>query len=395
MLAVALLMISIPLAPVSSFAFSPSTVAAVAAMAAAPLMRGTTRLSSSSSSSGSFPDGDGGVGVIVEYCSACRWMMRGSWIASELLTTFADDPRLSFVTLVPTGPPATADGGVFRICARPSSSDDSGEGQVEVLWDRRVRGRFPEAKEVKQRVRDVVSPDRDLGHSDVVDAVKVDLKVSGKSDDGPTAIDVQKSVLDCVECEEQQRRRPDDERMASDTQTTIAAVGRVDDDEDPRRPTPTIPNDRNRVSIEYSTGSDVDSPDNGLYRAIYYANELLSMMYGRNAWWKRMQKRREEGGEDLDMRGAPAAVESVSLIPNRIDRDVLRIKLNDCLLFERRIDVDAARTMDGSDLREIVKRAISTGSVGDGVDGTDDDVRAIKFMDDDEAEDARRYFGVF
>lgn len=72
-----------------------------------------------------------------------------------------------------------------------------------------------------------------------------------------------------------------------------------------------------------------------------------------------------------------------------------RIKLNDRLLFERRTDDDAARTMDGSDLRDIVKRAISTGSAGDGIDGTDGDGRAIGLMDDDEAEDARRYFGVF
>eukprot|EP00978_Attheya_sp_CCMP212_P001509 scaffold3150_cov51-Attheya_sp.AAC.1 len=34
------------------------------------------------------------------------------------------------------------------------------------LWDRATEDRFPEAKELKQRIRDVISPSRDLGHSD-------------------------------------------------------------------------------------------------------------------------------------------------------------------------------------------------------------------------------------
>ena len=36
----------------------------------------------------------------------------------------------------------------------------------ELVWSRKEQGRFPEAKELKQRVRDHVAPDKDLGHSD-------------------------------------------------------------------------------------------------------------------------------------------------------------------------------------------------------------------------------------
>ena len=39
-------------------------------------------------------------------------------------------------------------------------------GIEEVLWDRKTEGRFPEAKELKQRVRDVIDPGKDLGHSE-------------------------------------------------------------------------------------------------------------------------------------------------------------------------------------------------------------------------------------
>jgi selenoprotein W-related protein len=64
-----------------------------------------------------------------------------------LLTTFEDE--LGGVTLVP------GTGGIFE--AR--LGDD-------ILWSRKLEGRFPEAKELKQRVRDRIAPERDLGHSD-------------------------------------------------------------------------------------------------------------------------------------------------------------------------------------------------------------------------------------
>ena len=35
-----------------------------------------------------------------------------------------------------------------------------------VAWSRKKEGRFPDAAELKQRVRDIVSPARDLGHID-------------------------------------------------------------------------------------------------------------------------------------------------------------------------------------------------------------------------------------
>ena len=41
-----------------------------------------------------------------------------------------------------------------------------GDNLVEqTVWDRTVDGGFPEAKELKQRVRDIVAPSMDLGHS--------------------------------------------------------------------------------------------------------------------------------------------------------------------------------------------------------------------------------------
>jgi len=83
----------------------------------------------------------------IEYCTQCRWLLRAAWVAQELLTTFQAD--LGEVSLLP------GSGGVFDVRL---------DGAV--VWSREVEGRFPELKELKQRVRDVVAPGRALGHSD-------------------------------------------------------------------------------------------------------------------------------------------------------------------------------------------------------------------------------------
>ncbi len=85
--------------------------------------------------------------VTVTYCTQCRWLMRAGWTAQELLVTFEDE--IGGVTLVP------GTGGIF---------DVSVDG--EIVWSRKDEGRFPDLKELKQRIRDIVSPERDLGHSE-------------------------------------------------------------------------------------------------------------------------------------------------------------------------------------------------------------------------------------
>lgn len=85
--------------------------------------------------------------VSILYCTQCRWLLRAAWLAQELLTTFEEE--LGEVALRP------GFGGVFEIWV-----DD------ELIWSRRQEGRFPEAKEIKQRVRDHVAPERNLGHAD-------------------------------------------------------------------------------------------------------------------------------------------------------------------------------------------------------------------------------------
>jgi len=75
-------------------------------------------------------------------------MLRAAYMAQELLSTFTDD--LHGILLIPS-----ETGGTYIVKINDI-----------VVFDRKQQGRFPEVKELKQLVRDVVNPDKNLGHSD-------------------------------------------------------------------------------------------------------------------------------------------------------------------------------------------------------------------------------------
>ena len=85
--------------------------------------------------------------IEIEYCTQCRWLLRAAWIAQELLTTFDSD--IQSLSLVP------GTGGIFEVRLNGA-----------LIFSRKTEGRFPESKELKQLIRDVIDPERSLGHSD-------------------------------------------------------------------------------------------------------------------------------------------------------------------------------------------------------------------------------------
>ena len=85
--------------------------------------------------------------ITITYCCQCQWLLRAAWMAQELLSTFTDD--VSEVRLVP------GTGGVYSI-----EIDD------QLIWERKRDGGFPDAKLIKQKVRDYAWPDKELGHID-------------------------------------------------------------------------------------------------------------------------------------------------------------------------------------------------------------------------------------
>jgi len=82
--------------------------------------------------------------------------------------------------------PAT--GGVFtvEITTTTGTADHGDEAKtaVVILWDRKTDGGFPETKELKRRVRDVIEPGRDLGHVDRDHQQREKGKQGGSGGDG-------------------------------------------------------------------------------------------------------------------------------------------------------------------------------------------------------------------
>jgi selenoprotein W-related protein len=85
--------------------------------------------------------------ITITFCTRCNWHLRSGWMAQELFATFGDD--IGAVRLAP------GEGGQFSIAV---------DGTI--IWDRKADGGFPEAKVLKQRVRDHAWPGADLGHAD-------------------------------------------------------------------------------------------------------------------------------------------------------------------------------------------------------------------------------------
>lgn len=83
--------------------------------------------------------------VEITYCTKCKFMLRATWLAQELLTTFGDE--LGEVAIVP------GSGGIFEV-----------KLDGEVIATNREDAPMPDPAAVKRTVRDRVAPDRKIGH---------------------------------------------------------------------------------------------------------------------------------------------------------------------------------------------------------------------------------------
>lgn len=83
--------------------------------------------------------------ITITYCTKCRFLLRASWLAQELLTTFGED--LGEVAIVP------GRGGIFEVTL-----------DGEVIATNRERKPMPDPVDVKRAIRDRVDPDRKIGH---------------------------------------------------------------------------------------------------------------------------------------------------------------------------------------------------------------------------------------
>ncbi len=86
--------------------------------------------------------------ITITYCTRCKWLLRATWMAQEILSTF--DQEVGEVSLKPDHT-----GGIFEIHVND-----------ELLFSRAANGGFLDIKELKQLVRDKVALGKSLGHID-------------------------------------------------------------------------------------------------------------------------------------------------------------------------------------------------------------------------------------
>lgn len=99
--------------------------------------------------------------VAIRFCVQCKWNLRAAYYAQELLQTFSS--TIGEISLIPVT------GGMFTITLytkAPTSEEAQSSVKETLIWDRKRDGGFPETKDLKNRVRNVVDPEKDMGHVD-------------------------------------------------------------------------------------------------------------------------------------------------------------------------------------------------------------------------------------
>ncbi|GFH51043.1 hypothetical protein CTEN210_07519 [Chaetoceros tenuissimus] len=202
----------------------------------------------------------------------------------------------------------------------------------KVRWDLKADGGFPESKQLKQRVRDYISPEKNLGHSDV-----------NKSESN-------KSEERCVECEENEKNANSNDSDRNEGVNTIKEVQSKQDTDQIS----------NHIKISYCTDM------NWLIRATFMCQELLSVFH-----------------DELI---------SITLEPHRSigKPGVFVVSLNQEIIFDR---TQYRGFIDIEDLKIAVRDRIAPKKVLNEII-LDEDDDFDENLDDDEAAELRSFYGV-
>ena len=130
--------------------------------------------------------------VAITYCTQCKWMLRAAWMSQELLQTFGTS--IGEVALIP------ATGGIFtvRLKYMPPAEIDRADGAAKfaLIWDRKRDGGFPEAKILKQLIRNHIDPEKSLGHSDTPSSTKSQASTTAHLDASNKVVGTQHEKLE-------------------------------------------------------------------------------------------------------------------------------------------------------------------------------------------------------
>jgi selenoprotein W-related protein len=127
--------------------------------------------------------------VVIRYCPGI--LLRAAYYGQELLTTFCEG-ELDAISLQPMES-SSSEFSVGLQAYMQTHQVGFGESPPLVLWDNSDTGKFPEVKELKRLVRDKVTPQKDLGHSE-------DSKTTTTSKNDTQGEAIEDEVGDCVPC---------------------------------------------------------------------------------------------------------------------------------------------------------------------------------------------------
>ncbi|KAK7445322.1 selT/selW/selH selenoprotein domain-containing protein [Colletotrichum acutatum] len=107
--------------------------------------------------------------VAIQFCTQCPTSIREVAVDDLILgntpDTFAQELLSTFGTSIGEVALQPSTGGTFTVTLTHQPAGATTTSST-ILWDRKTEGGFPETKELKRRLRDVIQPDRDLGHVD-------------------------------------------------------------------------------------------------------------------------------------------------------------------------------------------------------------------------------------
>ena len=176
--------------------------------------------------------------VVIKYCRDSGYLLRAAYYGQELLTTFCDG-ELHAISLQPIDDTdsSSLEGG-FSVDVVLSSSRGNNKTTTPpplvVLWDKHDNsGRFPEAKELKRLFRNVVAPQKNLGHSEVAETTTTTSSIRNNNDESTNTDDEEEEnpmelllddTGDCIPCNASTNNSIDKQKNETDNDE--------DDDED-------------------------------------------------------------------------------------------------------------------------------------------------------------------
>lgn len=94
--------------------------------------------------------------ITIVFCEGCKWGLRAGWYAQELFSTF--NGKIGSIEL------KVGCSGDFKVLVLDKKFQPP---QEALIWCRKRDEGFPEASDLKRRIRDCIALEQSLGHCEI------------------------------------------------------------------------------------------------------------------------------------------------------------------------------------------------------------------------------------